>query len=361
MEIEVNLNKRSDRSYKIEIGRNKFSALGDLIRKKFSPDKCILITDSNVSKLYNSKIKSVFLSSDKFKSHFISIGAGEKSKSQKVRNKLEREIILQQPSRSTLLIALGGGVVGDITGFLASTILRGIKYIQVPTTIIAQVDSSIGGKTGINLPQSKNMIGTIHQPSFVFIDIDFIKTLSEEEYLSGLAEIVKSFVIANKNSFCFLENNYEKLLKRDPEVLQYCIEKCVEIKRKIVEKDENEIGLRKILNFGHTIGHALESCSNYRIKHGFAVAESMIVESRIANKIKVLEASQFNRIAELISKLKLDKKLRSRFEFNLIWDKMLFDKKKLKDKITFSLPLKIGKCEYNIFVNKSVVKSAFEI
>jgi len=360
MEIELNLKKRSDRSYKIQIGRNNFFSLGKLISEKFSPDKCIIVTDTKIDKLYKSKIKSGLLSNKNFKTHLIKIPSGDKSKSQKVRDLLEREVILQHPTRNTILIALGGGVVGDITGLLASTILRGIKYVQVPTTIIAQVDSSIGGKTGINLPESKNMIGTIHQPSFVLIDIDFIKTLPVVEYLNGLAEIIKSSVIASNNLFRFLEDNFEKLLMRDPEVLQYCIEKCVRIKSGIVQQDETENGLRKILNFGHTIGHAIEAFSNYRVKHGFAVAEGMIVESRIANQMKILQASEFGRIAELISNLGLDKKFRSRYKFNLIWEKILFDKKKVKDKIVFSLPSKIGKCEFNIVVNKPIVKSAFE-
>ncbi|MBU2585183.1 MAG: iron-containing alcohol dehydrogenase, partial [Bacteroidetes bacterium] len=177
MEIKVNLNKRSDRTYKIQIGRKDFSSLKKLIPQKFAPDKCIVVTDSNVKRIYNSEIKAVFLSSKEHRSFVITIPAGEKSKSQKVRDKLEREIIKLNPSRQSLLIAFGGGVVGDIAGFLASTILRGIKYIQVPTTIISQVDSSVGGKTGINLPESKNLIGTIYQPAHVQIDIDFIQTL----------------------------------------------------------------------------------------------------------------------------------------------------------------------------------------
>jgi 3-dehydroquinate synthase len=331
-----------------------------LIPQKFSPDKCIVVTDSNVGRIYTSGIKSAFLSSKDHRSFVITIPAGEKSKSQKVRDKLEREIIKLNPSRQSLLIAFGGGVVGDITGFAASTILRGIKYIQVPTTIISQVDSSIGGKTGINLNESKNLIGTIYQPSHVLIDINFLKTLPEEEYLNGIAEIVKSFLIADVKAFGYLEINLYNLLKREPKALQYCIEHCVELKRKIVEKDENEIGFRKILNFGHTIGHAIEALSNYHIKHGFAVAEGMLVESQISNQLGRLRGVDLKKIQNIIEKLGLDKKLRHKYEFNSIWEKISFDKKKAKDGIGFSLLSKIGKCEYNIFVDKSVVKSAFK-
>lgn len=359
MEIKVNLNKRTDRSYKIQIGRKNFSSLKKLIPQKFAPDKCIVVTDSNVGRIYNSEIKAVFLSSKEHRTFIITIPAGEKSKSQKVRDKLEREIIKLNPSRQSLLIAYGGGVVGDITGFLASTILRSIKYIQVPTTIISQVDSSIGGKTGINLPESKNLIGTIYQPAHVHIDIEFIQTLPEEEYLNGLAEIVKSFIIADEKAFSFLENNANGLLKREPKTLQYCIEQSVRIKSNIVEQDENETGLRKILNFGHTIGHAIEACSDYRIKHGFAVSEGILVEAQISNQLGKLSENDFQRIKNILEKFGLSKNIRRKYDFNSIWKKILFDKKKNKNGVGFSLISKIGKCEYNILVERSVVKSAY--
>ncbi len=359
MKLKLNLKRETNRSYSIDVGQNKLISLRNYILKTLKPDFFVIITDTNVGKIYKAKLKKVFLSDKKSSVFLIQIPVGEKSKSQTIRDQLERKIIQLNPSKQTVVIAFGGGVVGDITGFLASTILRGIKYIQVPTTVIAQVDSAIGGKTGINLPEAKNLIGTIYQPNYVLIDTDLLQTLSEEEYLNGISEIVKSFIIGDRDAFNFLEKNYYKLLKRDKKVLGYCIERALKVKLKIVEKDEFENGLRKILNFGHTIGHAFEAQSNYKIKHGFAIAAGMIIESKIAYKIGLLSRSELIRIIELIGRLKLLPGFDEIYSFNSIYKKILFDKKKIEGGIGFSLPTKIGKCRYNVLVRKKIIKSVY--
>ena len=276
MRIDFQLEYSVNISYPIIISNGIFSSLRKIIDDEFFPDKCVVITDSNVYSIYKDKIKNeLLLNSPNY--FLISIQPGESSKSQMVRDELENKIIDLKPSRSTLLIALGGGVVGDLTGFLASTLLRGIRYIQVPTTILAQVDSSIGGKTGINTKHSKNLIGTFYHPKLVLIDTNFLITLNNEEYYNGFAEILKAMLIKSKEGFKVIENNIEKIKSRDQDTISDLISRSIKIKNEIVQADPFENGLRKILNFGHTIGHAIEALSNYQIKHGFAVIEVILV------------------------------------------------------------------------------------
>lgn len=358
MKVNLPLKIYKDLSYSIITGNDTFKNLRGFIEKKFNPDKSIIITDENVYQLYRSKIeKELVLNSKNYE--LIVIPAGENSKSQKMRDELENQIISYKPSRNSLIIAIGGGVVGDISGFLASTILRGIKYIQVPTTIIAQVDSSIGGKTGINTNHSKNLIGTFHQPSLVLVDFNFIRTLNEEEFLNGLAEILKSLLIGSKSGFEFLETNVNSVLKRNEKYFKPLINKSIKIKAEVVLRDPYEKNLRKILNFGHTIGHAIEALSNYNLKHGFAVAEGIIVESYLSYLSNRLNEVDLFRIQYIVDKLNLDKLNRRKFSFNQVYEKMSFDKKRINDQITFALLKKIGRCDYNKIVSKELVELAY--
>ncbi|MCX8057143.1 MAG: 3-dehydroquinate synthase [Ignavibacteria bacterium] len=358
MKIHLPLKVKKDLSYQIQIGNNIFKDLRKIVLSKFNPDKAIIITDENVFNLYEQKIENELIgNSSKFE--IIVIAAGEESKSQQTRDELENKIIDLKPTRSSMIIAIGGGVVGDISGFLASVILRGIRYIQVPTTIIAQVDSSIGGKTGINTKHSKNLIGTFHQPSFILVDFDFLSTLPYEEYLSGLAEIVKSLLIASKSGFEYLEKFSEKILNREEIYLQKLIKESIRTKAQIVAKDPEEKNLRKVLNFGHTIGHAIEALSNYKIKHGFAIAEGILVESYLSFITNKLSEVDLFRIQYIVNRLTLDKNLRKEFSFNDIYEKMTYDKKKTGDQINFSLLREIGKCEINKTVSKELIEIAY--
>lgn len=351
---------KKDLSYKIITGKNIFVSLSSHINKKIKPDKSIIITDENVYSLYKQKIENELIKSS-LNFHTIITTPGESSKSQKVRNRLENEIIDLKPSRETLLIAIGGGVVGDITGFLASTILRGLRYIQVPTTIISQVDSAIGGKTGINTKHSKNLIGTFHHPSLVLVDIDFLKTLPDEEYFNGLAEVVKSLLIGSKKGFEFLEQNVDKIFEREETTLKKLIVETIKVKINVVRKDPEEKNLRKILNFGHTIGHAIESLSNYKLKHGFAVAEGIIIESYLSYLVNGLSEVDLLRIQYIVNRLKLDSKERKKFNFKQVYSKMSFDKKRINSQITFSLLNQIGSCDYSIPVSEELVELAYTL
>ena len=207
----------------------------------------------------------------------------ERSKSISSFKKIIDKLFELRFDRSDVLIAFGGGVVGDITGFSASTFLRGIKYIQIPTTLLAQVDSSVGGKTAINVPQGKNLVGAFYNPSLVLISTEFLNTLPESEYKSGLGEVIKYAFIGNKKLKNIIEKNPEKIIKRESSILQTIIEESIKTKSKIVTKDEKESGIRAILNFGHTFGHAIEAKNNYKnITHGAAITLGMIIASKIS-------------------------------------------------------------------------------
>lgn len=232
----------------------------DFIPKK---GKFCVITDSNVAKLYEKYLEGCDI---------IIKPAGETIKTLKnIEATAERLLTLGLDRKSTL-IALGGGTIGDFTGFLASIYMRGISYIQIPTTLLAMIDSSIGGKTGVNLSSGKNMLGTFYQPQKIILEPEFLQTLPKKELLNGIAETIKHACIADKKLFEFLEKNHKKILAKDPHTLNKLIEQSSAVKKKIVKKDEKEKGLRMLLNYGHTIGHAVEQASNYRLSHGESVS-----------------------------------------------------------------------------------------
>jgi 3-dehydroquinate synthase len=215
-----------------------------------------------------------------------------------------RKLTRAGADRKSLIIAVGGGVVGDVAGFVAASYLRGVALVHVPTTLVAQVDSSIGGKTGVNLPEGKNLVGAFYAPQLVVIDTDLLRTLSERQFRSGLAEVIKYGVIADAELFAYLELNMERVLRRDAEVLSHIIPRCGEIKAGVVSRDERESGLREILNFGHTFGHALESVTKYRrYLHGEAVAWGMIAAALLGRELGITGADEVSRVASLIRRM----------------------------------------------------------
>ena len=215
-----------------------------------------------------------------------------------------RSLIRSGADRKSLLVAVGGGVVGDVAGFVAASYLRGIALVHIPTTLVAQVDSSIGGKTGVNLPEGKNLVGAFYPPARVIIDPLLLKTLPAREYRGGLAEVIKYGVIADAALFTFLEKNMDLILRRDPASLNYVIRRSVEIKARVVSKDERESGLREILNFGHTFGHALETLTRYRhFQHGEAVAWGMMCAALLGHEISITSADTVSRIVALVRRM----------------------------------------------------------
>jgi 3-dehydroquinate synthase len=244
--------------------------------------------------------------------------------------------------RKSLIVAVGGGVVGDVAGFVAASYLRGVALVHVPTTLVAQVDSSIGGKTGVNLPEGKNLVGAFYAPRLVVIDTDLLRTLPKRQFRSGVAEVIKYGVIADKDLFGYLENDLERLLRRGGAALDYVIPRCVEIKADVVSRDERESGLREILNFGHTFGHALESATKYRrYLHGEAVAWGMIAAALLGRELGITGADDVSRVTSLIRRVG---KLPDwpRVTPKILIAVMLSDKKTRAGKLRFVLSPRIG-------------------
>ncbi len=264
--------------------------------------------------------------------------------------------------RQSTIIAIGGGVIGDVAGFFAATYLRGIRIIHIPTTLVAQVDSAIGGKTGVNLPGGKNLVGAFHQPSLVIVDPTALKTLPTREYRSGLAEVIKYGVIADAPLFRRLEKNLTLLLHRNPRELAWVIHRCCAIKARVVSRDEREItGLRAILNFGHTIGHGIESAARYKLLHGEAIALGMIAATQLSEKLSSLPRSDTQRIRTLIARAGLQVRPKKRLKPSCILAAMRLDKKSAHGQIRFVLAKRIGKVVTGIPLTDRAILDAISL
>lgn len=329
------------RSYPIFVGEGILEKLGEMFEIYDLGKQAVVLTDANVQTHYGEQLTSSFKD---FLNAFemITLPAGEKSKSLKTVDRVITKMLELGYERDACVLAFGGGVIGDIAGFVASIYKRGVRFIQVPTTLLAQVDASIGGKTGVNHPLGKNMIGTFYQPQIVWSDLALLKTLPKREILCGLAEIIKYGVIKEPELYALVEDNLEKILSVDPELLQRIVQRCCEIKASIVGEDERDRGLRMILNFGHTVGHALEAALGYKkISHGEAVLLGMLAESKIALDLMMLSAEDFARIQALITRLKIQTRLKDLDEVKL-YEALNKDKKKASGQVRFVLPKKIG-------------------
>lgn len=282
-----------DRGYPIVIGRDLLGGGFDLGAHLAGPD-CLIVSNETVAPLYLDRLIADL--GDVSVASF-QLADGEAYKTVEAATSVLDELVASKGNRDTTVIALGGGVVGDIAGFAAACYMRGVAFIQVPTTLLAQVDSSVGGKTGVNHPQGKNLIGAFHQPRVVLIDTSTLDTLPDRELKAGLAEVIKYGAIADAGFFGWLEENMPALLRRDPEALVHAIQRSCEIKADVVAEDEREAGRRAILNFGHTFGHAIEHCQGYgEWLHGEAVAAGMVM----AAKLSGIDADQVARLRQLV-------------------------------------------------------------
>ena len=289
-------------SYEIFIGENILNGVAEFISTKNFTNKILIVTQEQIFDAHG-KFLIENLDSQKISYTIAKIPEGETSKSLQEAEKIFTRAIEFGLDRKSVVIAFGGGVVGDLGGFVAATFMRGINLIQIPTTLLAQVDSSVGGKTAVNHALGKNLIGAFHQPKAVFIDLNFLKTLPKREIKSGLGEIVKYGVISDEKFFSYLENNAEKILQRDLKVLAKIIKRSCEIKAKVVSADEKEAGLRRILNFGHTLAHAVEEETNYKkFRHGEAVAIGMIGAARISHELDKISSENVQRLENLLKK-----------------------------------------------------------
>lgn len=344
------------RSYDIVIGSKNLPLLGErMLRFEFSPTVAVISNPTVFSHYGDIVIKS--LKDAGFNCVSILIPDGEEYKNITWAYNIITELLKNRLDRNSCLIALGGGVIGDITGFVASIYMRGINFIQVPTTLLSQVDSSVGGKTGINHELGKNMIGTFYQPKLVWIDIDTLKTLPKREILCGIAEVIKYGVIWDKEFFEFLEINRESVLNLDHLSLTHIIRRSCEIKADIVSRDEQERGLRAILNYGHTIGHALETETEYkRYLHGEAVAIGMNVEARLSEALGLLNKKDSLRIKETIESYGLPSKLPEGLSIESLISHMMIDKKVEAGELRFVLPEEIGRVRIKKGISLEVIK-----
>ncbi len=293
------------RSYEIRIAAQSLGQLGALCAGLGLGRNCLLVSDSHVDPLYGPVVEASLKGAGFAVARAI-VPAGEAAKSESELFHLYDKALAAGLDRQSFVVALGGGVVGDLAGYVAASFLRGIHLVQVPTSLLAMVDSSVGGKTGINLPQGKNLVGAFHQPVLVLTDADTLKTLPRREYISGLAEVVKYGVIRDAAFFAELEKHSAALTASDPGVLESVIARCCEIKADVVHLDEREGGLRAILNFGHTLGHAIEQATGYGLfLHGEAVAMGMAFACRLSVAVKEFPQADCARVVDLLAKLGL--------------------------------------------------------
>lgn len=321
-------------------GSGCFKEITNLIKSKNLSSNVFAVIDNNFYEKWEKTIHRNL--ENKFhKFNFIKIKVSEKTKSFDTLQKILKNLVDNNYSRDTLIISIGGGITGDIAGFAASIFSRGVKYIQVPTTLLAAVDSAIGGKTGVNFGNTKNIIGSIYQPEFVLIDTNFLKTLPAKEILCGMGEIIKYAYLTNEKFYTFVLKNIDKIFTLDKKTIEFIISECAGFKGSVVEADEKELGLRKILNLGHTFAHGIEVEQNYRIKHGEAVIIGLACAFYLSNKTGLLKDERFKRYSLLINKFK-DRIKISSYNKHKIFGIMQRDKKNRDNKIKFVLLKKAG-------------------
>ncbi|RKX30937.1 MAG: 3-dehydroquinate synthase [Verrucomicrobia bacterium] len=354
-QVHVNL---GERSYTIHIGTGILDELGDLCRDVIKPCRVLLVSDSNVGPLYSEKATQS-LAGAGFTVAQAEVPAGEESKSLPVLSDLYSRAVSAGLDRDSAVIALGGGMVGDLAGFLAATFLRGIGLVQVPTSLLAMVDSSVGGKTGVNLPEGKNLVGAFHQPRLVVTDPATLHTLAEREYVSGLAEVVKYGVIRSAGLLALLEERAEDMLARDGRLLEEVIAECCAIKARVVEEDERESGGRQVLNFGHTLGHAIETVMAYRgILHGEAVSVGMIFAAFLSVREAGLPEAEALRLRNILSELGLPVCL-PELEWRQLRTAIGVDKKSRAGEIGWVLTPRLGEVRWGCRVSEEALEETW--
>ncbi|MGQ9824367.1 MAG: 3-dehydroquinate synthase [Desulfotomaculales bacterium] len=350
------------RSYRILIGAGLLDGLGACLKEIIPGRKALLVTNPAVRLLYGERAEKS-LAEAGFEVVPAEVPDGEEAKSLAMAGALYDRAYTAGLDRQSPVIALGGGIVGDLAGFVAATYMRGVPFVQVPTTLLAQVDSSVGGKVAVNHPRGKNIIGAFYQPKLVLADTSVLATLDRRELRAGLAEVIKYGVIADADFFCWLESNLERVLSLEEEALLRAVAVSCRIKARIVEEDETEQGRRAILNFGHTVGHAVEVLTGYGIRHGEAVAVGMVQEARLAVMLGVFPEEEAVRIEHLVKKaglpatktLPASNGAKDNFAAEVL-DLLRRDKKTLAGRFVFALPVKIGKVEVFIDVPAEKVR-----
>jgi 3-dehydroquinate synthase len=338
MTVHLNL---GDRSYDIVVKTNDWASLRSFVHERVPPGAAFIVTDEHVQVHAHAAAES--LASAGFRPTIEVLPSGEAQKSLEVASRLYDRLADMHADRRTLVVAVGGGVIGDLAGFVAATYARGLALLMVPTTLLAMVDSSVGGKVGVNHPKAKNLIGAFHQPIGVWIDTACLETLPEREYRSGLAEVVKYGVILDADLFAYLETKAEAILRRDPEMIPTIVARCCRLKADIVERDEREkTDLRMVLNYGHTFAHAFETVAGYGTwLHGEAVAAGMICASRLAERGGLVGRELTSRQEQLLARFGLPI-APDAWPVADLFEAMHSDKKALTGRLRFILPRRLG-------------------
>ena len=336
------------------IGKNILSdkSLFNKVNKK----NLALITNKKIEKLHISKIKNALMKKNK-----IIISDGEKYKNQDSITKIYNYLLKNKYSRDSCIVAFGGGVIGDMAGFAAATYQRGIDFIQIPTTLLSMVDSSVGGKTGINHPLGKNMIGSFHQPIAVIIDTEILKTLSKRQFNAGMSEVIKYGIIKDKNFFDWIVKNTDEIKAQDPKSIIKIVKRSCEIKAEIVALDEKEKNIRALLNLGHTFGHAIENYLGYgKWLHGEAIACGFLIASSVAIQKNTMNISEYNKIKALLEAFSLPTKLPKNINIEKLFKIMSLDKKVKNNEMVYVLPNNIGNAYIANKINKKIVIKALK-
>ncbi len=350
------------RSYSIEIGRGLLRQLGPRARALNLGQRCAILTDDQVGPLFAAEARQS-LERAGFSPALVTIPAGETAKSLRIVQRCYEACAAQKLERKSFIVALGGGVVGDLAGFVAATYLRGIPFIQVPTTLLAQVDSSVGGKVGVNLAAGKNLVGAFHQPRAVLCDLQTLDSLPEREFRAGLAEVIKYGIIYDAPFFARLEASLPRLLRRSPALLAEVVARCCEIKAEVASQDETESGLRAILNYGHTIGHGLEAISRYgKYLHGEAISIGQVAAAHLSARVLGLPARDVTRIREIFAAAGLPIGLKLRpAQRAALFEAMRLDKKVSGGEIKFVLARQIGQVEFGVKVPAEAIHAALDL
>ena len=357
--ISVNL---PTNSYNILISSGSLTQLGNEMKKLNLGKKVLLVSNPEIFACYGKSCLTS-LENAGFETYTHLIPAGEPHKTLQSIEQVYDTALENHLERSSTLVALGGGVIGDMTGFAAATWLRGVNFVQVPTSLLAMVDASVGGKTGVNHPQGKNLIGAFYQPKLVLIDPSVLKTLPEREFRAGMAEVIKYGIIWDADLFTKLENaeDIDSFSTINQELLQTILVRSTQAKADVVSQDEKEAGLRAILNYGHTIGHAVESLTNYQqFVHGEAVAIGMVAAGKIATVMGLWTEEEANRQDRLIAKTKLPTKIPTGLDIKAILTTLQSDKKVKAGKVRFILPTSIGKVTISDRVTEQIIKNIID-
>ncbi len=336
-----------ERAYDVRIGTGMIARLGELMGTLDTFSRVVVVTNATVRELYGAALLDALESGPAagVPKTVVEIGDGEQHKTVATLEAVYDGLLDVGADRKSVVVALGGGVVGDVSGFAAATVLRGIRLVMVPTTLLAQVDSSVGGKTGVNRPQGKNLVGAFHQPVLVAADTDVFATLPEREYRAGLAEVVKYGVILDEELLTLLETRAEAVARRDADVLTEIVARSVELKAWVVERDEREGDLRRILNFGHTVGHAIEQATGYRsYLHGEAVAMGMGAAMRISERLGACTTADVERIERLLVQLGLGASVPADIGTEALISAISSDKKVEQESVHFIVAEGLGRC-----------------